>query len=215
MPTMPSNEEFRAKARTSLTGLWGTCAGHIFLIFLICAIPLWVLDQIEQLATLASWAVTGALTLGYVTYFMDVARGNRPSFGQFFSGFQQFGPAFLLYLLISIFTVLWSLLLIVPGIIAWYRYSMAFFILRDDPDVGAMEAIRRSKSMMDGYKGQLFLLYLSFIGWFLLTLLTCGIGTLWLYPYYMTAKAHFYQALKERRETFTGALRPAAPYIGQ
>lgn len=104
-------------------------------------------------------------------------------------------------LLIGIFIFLWSLLLIIPGIIAAYRYSMAFYILNDNPKMGAMDALRESKKMMVGYKGKLFFLSLSFIGWTILSVLTLGIGFLWLIPYMNTTTANFYQNLKDASET--------------
>jgi uncharacterized membrane protein len=94
----------------------------------------------------------------------------------------------------------WTLLLIVPGIIAGYRYSQAFYILRDNPEIGAMEAIRRSKTMMAEHKWRLFVLQLTFIGWHLLCMLSLCIGYLWLVPYIMAAGAHFYEDLKTRSE---------------
>ena len=95
--------------------------------------------------------------------------------------------------------LLWSLLLIIPGIVAAYRYSMAFYILNDNPEMSAKAALDESKRMMAGYKGKLFCLQLSFIGWGFLCLFTLGIGYLWLTPYIQTSMAYFYQNLKEAR----------------
>ena len=114
-----------------------------------------------------------------------------------FDGFKQFGSSFLLWLLEWIFLTLWTCLLIVPGIVKSFSYSMAFYILPDNPGIGAAEAITRSRKMMDGYKIQLFKLYLSFIGWALLCCLSLGIGFLWLIPYIKLSEADFYRYLKE------------------
>jgi uncharacterized membrane protein len=76
---------------------------------------------------------------------------------------------------------------------------MAFYILRDNPDIGAAEAITKSRQMMAGYKGKLFGLYLSFIGWMLLCFLSLGIGFLWLYPYISLSVANFYEDLKRNQ----------------
>ena len=88
------------------------------------------------------------------------------------------------------------LLLIVPGIIAAISYSMAFFIQRDNPDMKAMEAIDASKKMMYGYKWKYFCLGLRFLGWFILGILSCGIGFLWILPYLYISTAKFYIDLK-------------------
>ena len=99
-------------------------------------------------------------------------------------------------LLTGIFIFLWSLLFVIPGIIKSYSYAMTPYILEENPELGASEAIDRSRYMMRGHKFDLFWLQLSFIGWFFLCLLTAGIGFLWLAPYYETAKAAFYQEVK-------------------
>jgi uncharacterized membrane protein len=91
------------------------------------------------------------------------------------------------------------LLFIVPGIIKTLSYSMAFFILRDNPDIGASAALTASREMMNGYKGKLFWLYVSFIGWILLSALTCGIVLLWVKPYMTLTLANFYEDLKKNR----------------
>ncbi|XID91971.1 DUF975 family protein [Paenibacillaceae bacterium WGS1546] len=88
--------------------------------------------------------------------------------GTLFSGFSDFFKPFLLYLLLIVFVSLWSLLFVIPGIIAAFRYSQAYYILIDNTGIGPLEAIRRSKAMMVGHKGRFFMLYLSFIGWALL-----------------------------------------------
>ena len=96
-----------------------------------------------------------------------------------------------------LFTFLWTLLLIIPGIIAVLSYSMTFYILADDNSIGAMEAIDKSKKMMDGYKWKYFCLGLRFIGWSLLCILTLGIGFLWLLPYMQVSVVKFYDDIKE------------------
>jgi len=127
---------------------------------------------------------------------LQLIRGQQPKLETIFSGFQKFGTTLLLNLLMTIFVLLWTLLLIIPGIIASFRYAMAWYILHDNPEIRAIDAIRQSKAMMQGYKGQLFLLYLSFIGWFILCILSFGIGFLWLLPYIQSSSSAFYENLK-------------------
>ena len=112
-----------------------------------------------------------------------------------FSGFDIFGNAFVLNLLITLKVIAWSLLFVIPGIVAAYRYSMATYIMAENPGMQATEAIERSKALMDGRKGDLFCLDLSFIGWALLATLTAGIGYLWLTPYMTVSRAAFYRSL--------------------
>lgn len=99
--------------------------------------------------------------------------------------------------LVGVFTFLWSLLLIVPGIVNFYAYAMTPYILVDNPELSANQAINMSKQMMKGHKFDLFFLQLSFIGWIFLSIFTFGIGLLWLIPYMMTAQAAFYQDIKK------------------
>jgi uncharacterized membrane protein len=101
-----------------------------------------------------------------------------------------------LFLLEAVFIALWSCLLIVPGIVKFFSYSMAYYILRDNPDMSALDAITASRNMMNGYKGKLFGLYLSFIGWWFLCLFSFGVGYLWLTPYISLSCANFYEDLK-------------------
>ena len=101
----------------------------------------------------------------------------------------------MLNLLITLKVIAWSLLFVIPGIVAAYRYSMATYIMAENPSMQATEAIERSKALMDGRKGDLFCLDLSFIGWALLAVLTAGIGNLWLMPYMTVSRAAFYRSL--------------------
>lgn len=95
------------------------------------------------------------------------------------------------------YTLLWSLLLIIPGIVKACSYAMTPYILYDNPKLQGNAAIELSMRMMRGHKMKLCVLYLSFIGWFLLCILTLGIGFLWLKPYVQASKAAFYEDVKE------------------
>lgn len=113
-------------------------------------------------------------------------------------------------LLQFVYIFLWSLLLLIPGLIKMYSYAMTYYILHDNPEIGAEEAICRSMKMMDGHKWRLFCLHLSFIGWWLLCILTLGIGMLWLAPYTQNSTAAFYEDLKNQ---FDSAETPTAEVI--
>jgi uncharacterized membrane protein len=117
-----------------------------------------------------------ALNIGLNTYFIMLHKSENPPLSLLFSRLHIWARCLGLMLLMGIFIFLWSLLLVVPGIIAAYSYSMAPYLMAENPDIDAFEAIRRSKLMMDGNKGRLFSLHLSFIGWALLS--AVGVGLL-------------------------------------
>ncbi len=191
-----SNRDLMAQARACLTGNWGLGVGVVVL--------MQVIGIVASLLPLIGWMISmligGPLTLGLAMVFLAIARTEGASVGMLFDGFKRFGTAFATYLLSAIFVMLWMLLLIIPGLIAALSYSMAYFILQDDPNVGAMEAIDRSKKMMRGNKWKYFCLQWRFFGWALLCLLTFGIGFLWLAPYMMTSTACFYEDLKKGQQ---------------
>lgn len=114
----------------------------------------------------------------------------RLSFGNYFKNVAA-------YLLMCLFIFLWTLLLIIPGIIKALAYSMTPFILKDFPELSVNQAINLSQKMMKGHKFDYFWLGLSFIGWILLGLLTLGIGYIWLIPYMYTSYAAFYEEVKK------------------
>lgn len=137
--------------------------------------------------------IGGAVELGLNRYSLDlVTRQNPPAFRTLFSRFCIWGKAFGLRIVASLFILLWSLLFIIPGIVASYRYALAPYLMAENPSIGIMEAIQRSKELMRGNKGRLFCLQFSFFGWYLLGALTLGIGTLWVAPYRKTAETAFY-----------------------
>lgn len=121
---------------------------------------------------------------------------NRVTQNMFQFGFHPYWHKVWGYLLMYIFIALLSLLLIIPGIVKSLSYAMTPYILEENPELSANEAIDRSRAMMRGHKYDLLWLYLSFIGWFLLSFLTLGIGLLWLIPYVETAQAAFYEDVK-------------------
>lgn len=134
--------------------------------------------------------------LGYVRFNLNLVDGRTAQLSDLFAYFNQLGGALVLRLLTGLFVALWSLLLVIPGIVAAYRYSAAPYIMAEDPGCGAMEALNRSKAMMDGHKMDLFLLDLSFIGWHLLNVFTLGLGSLLLTPYTNAARAAFFRSLQ-------------------
>ncbi len=153
--------------------------------------------MLANLLGFASFILGGVIQLGYSKFLLKQYYGQTLEFNDLFSEFDRFGTGFAQYFLRNLFVFLWSLLLIVPGIIASYRYAMTPFILIDHPELTASQAIERSKAMMDGHKGELFYLDLTFIGWGLLAVLTMNLGHLALNPYHNAAHAVFYKNLTQ------------------
>lgn len=142
--------------------------------------------------------VENAATVGRCHYFIKNTE-SKPSFADAFSGFKvKYFRNIGTLLLANIKTVLWSLLLVIPGIIKTYEYAIIPYILADDPEISSKEAFKKARRMMKGNKWRLFKLNLSFIGWGILCVLTLGIGTFFLLPYVNAAAAEFYVELKNK-----------------
>ncbi len=154
-----------------------------------------VLIRLMLFVGLFQFFLSGPIHLGYCTFLLHINDYQKASIGDLFSQMGNFLKGFLLSLLTSIFIFLWMLLFIIPGIMKSYSYAMAPFILAENPDMSPLEALRQSKEMMQGNRLRLFTLELSFLGWDLLALLTCGIGSLFVNPYRAVAKANFYRDL--------------------
>ncbi|MBP3609532.1 MAG: DUF975 family protein [Lachnospiraceae bacterium] len=155
---------------------------------------------IALLFLILHFIIGGAVTLGYVKFNLNLVDRKPASFSDLFSEFHRFGTAFLMQLLRSVFTFLWSLLFVIPGIYAAYGYAMTPYILLENPEMTANEAIAASKKLMDGNRWRLFCLEMSFIGWILLAVMfTCGIGVLWLVPYMEASNAAFYREIKAEK----------------
>lgn len=184
------NRDIMAAARAALTGHWWLAAGFSFVF--------WAIAEAAN-TFCVGFLIMGALSLGYAIFALAATRSQPLSMGQLFEGFQNFGTALAAYILMLVFVLLWMLLLIIPGIVAALAYSMTYFILRDNPQMGPLDAIRLSRRMMSGNKWKYFCLQWRFFWWALLCLLTCGIGFFWLMPYMAVSQARFYEDLKAGR----------------
>lgn len=143
--------------------------------------------------------IGGAVQLGYASFNLNLMYGRKADIGDVFSQFHRFKEGFVMLFLRGIYTFLWMLLFIVPGIMKGYSYAMTPYILFENPGMTANEAITASKEMMQGHRWQLFCLHFSFIGWSILTAITFGIGNLFLRPYVEAAHAAFYCQLKSQK----------------
>ncbi|HHY74312.1 MAG TPA: DUF975 family protein [Bacillus bacterium] len=204
--------EIKKLARSSLKGNWGSAILLTFITFIVTAIlptivvtllsvgfETWAEDEpIANFVNLVMSLLIIPFSIAIYWFYLELYRNENPSIGRTFTVYAK-GELSLrligLSILISIFTSLWSLLLIIPGIIKVLAYSQTFYLMKDNPDYGPLELITESRKRMNGLKWKLFLLYLSFIGWGFLCILTLGIGFLWLVPYITNSRAAFYQEL--------------------
>lgn len=223
-----TNSEIRGIARETLSGNW---AKSIFVV-LICFLIEFFLNQVagaNMFPANSSQIYFGFIIVGLIYaplyfgrnfFFLNLTRNNA-KIGQIFIGYKYYIGVVGLMFCTGILILLWSLLFLIPGIVAAYRYSMAYFILADNPNIGVLAAITKSKEIMVGNKAKLFLLHLSFTGWFLLSILfasfisvflqlyqdsyfavhmSLGVGLIFIRVYYWTSLATLYENIKQQQE---------------
>lgn len=188
---MKKAKDFRKIARKGLSGHWLGAVGTTFLALLLSA------DVFMGGGFSGLFFIGCFVSLGLIQYNLNLVRKEEVNVEQLFSKTSLFGKSLWLRIRIMLFTVLWSLLFIIPGIIKAFAYSMSGFIMAEHPEMSAKEAMEESINMMQGNKGRLFCLQLSFIGWMILGLFTFGIGYFWLIPYMNASYAAFYEDISE------------------
>ena len=170
--------------------------GVLILIYLITVAIFYLPNLIVGIGTVVSIVVVPALTLATAIIYLNMAAGVKPEIAELFKHFDKFWAAFKVSFFTGLFTFLWSLLLVIPGIIKAFGYSMAMYILAENPSIGALDALKQSENMMKGHKMEMFILDLSFIGWHLLASITFGIAYIWVIPYINATKTNFYNKIK-------------------
>jgi len=195
-------KELKLSAREALSGRWVFMALMFLLFLIIQGIPsMFASDANEDIQAIDLIGfllniLLLPLAIGWTWLAMSVARKEQAKIVDLFEPYKIFLKAVGLSIVQSIFLGLWFLLLIIPGIIKSFSYLLTFYILRDEPSIGILDAITRSRQMMDGHKMEAFMLVLSFIGWFLLGLITIGIAFLWVGPYFSVTLAKFYDRIR-------------------
>ncbi|MFJ7829302.1 DUF975 family protein [Peribacillus sp. NPDC097284] len=204
--------ELKREARLSLKGNWGTAVALSLIMFLLTMVLQTVIEVIfsggwsawyeQDVAPIGVSAFNTLLSIllipfsiGVYWFYLDLVRMESTSFEKAFSIYKDgkmFSKVIIASIVQGIFVFLWSLLLLIPGIIKALAYSQLFFLLKDHPHLTTLEAITESRRRMNGLKWKYFLMCLSFIGWGILCLFTIGIGFLWLVPYVGTTMAAFY-----------------------
>ncbi len=174
--------------------------GILIICMIICYVAPTAANAIPVIGSIAACVVGPILLLGTAVIYLNLCRGVEPDIKMQFEGFSKdWVNVFLLNLVIGLFTMLWSLLLIIPGYIKNLSYSMATYILAENREMKFMDAIKASQAMMEGHKMELFKLHWSFVWWMLLFFATCGLAGFYVIPYMNAAIANFYLELKEKQ----------------
>ena len=200
---MGTNQDYKNRSLASLEGKWGTAA-IATLIYLVVTMGInWGItvpmgdDIVMSYSTSGIWAIICLpLGWGFVNYFLNLIRNEELNYGQLFDGYKDFVRIFVTLLIEYIAITIGFILLIVPGIILMAGLVMTDFIMKDDKEIGYIDALKKSWELTDGHKGDLIWLFFSFFGWIILCGLTLGIGMIFLYPYMQSALAHYYEDLK-------------------
>ena len=221
---MKTNQELKNSALAALKGNWAPAVlGAIFFTFATCLItspsyitnmaafgmPLFdsinpkLLKVLSNSSFLLNFFLLYPLTLGYSVAHKDLLQNGDAAVTRNIirHAFTDYVRNAVSILLVYVYTALWTLLFIVPGIVKGLAYSLTPFIVKDNPELSPNAAINLSMKMMKGHKFDLFYLYLSFIGWIFLAILTLGIGLLWVIPYMQTSMAAFYLDVKNDYNT--------------
>lgn len=207
---MKSNQYYKNEALSALRGNWAN-ALVATIIFIALALFFSSNDAINSYyqrvvinpfigysLSFVSLFVLLPLAVGYSNSMRVLLEtgDNRLANNSFSLGFGNWLHVVWGMVLSTIYIFLWTLLLVIPGIIKSYSYALTPYILVEHPEMSANEAIEESMRLMDGHKFDLFYLQLSFIGWAILSILSLGLGVFWLIPYQMTAQAAFYRDIK-------------------
>ena len=197
----------KSNAKAQLKGEWGLAIGTLLVGIIIISGVSTGAEFIEpkggiitSISDLISIFFGGVITLGVSKFVLNIATNKEETkFNDLFSGFNIYLKTLGLWILMGLGIGIATIFLIVPGIIVALMFSQAFFILCEDNEKSITECLKESSEMMKGYKVDLFVLELSFIGWWIVVAITFGIGALWVYPYQQVTCANFYLALRNRQ----------------
>ena len=200
---MGINQTYKDRALASLEGKWGSAAIATLIMAIITGgistvitLPMGS-DTVAGLSTNGIWSLLCLpLEWGFTVYFLSLIRQEDIRYERLFEGYKDFIRTFLMEFLYCLAVAVGTCLFIVPGIILGIGLCMAPYILKDDPQISAMDALMKSWQMTRGHKMKLFWLGLSFIGWIILSLCTFGLGFFLLAPYMEATFAHYYEDIK-------------------
>lgn len=201
METTFARADLKARARADMSGQWGLLIPVTIFINIISIIIYLFSNPYSlsgQILSLLELILMGPLTYAASAVVLRLAKGQTASLNDFFSAFSEFERSLPLWGLMLLKIFLWSLLFIIPGFIKSIAYSKAFYLKIENPELSASEALALSEKMTYGYKVDMLVLYLSFIGWYLLGGITFGLAYLYVYPYVLLTDAELYLHLKVR-----------------
>jgi uncharacterized membrane protein len=197
--------EIKSKAKSMIEGNLWVILKPIVIADIIIFVTNYYLSFLFDADSLAHIFITYILSLleasinyGIIKYMIKFVRNENPSIGDLLAAKDNLLTVILVALLVSLFTILWSFLFIIPGIIAAISYVMVFYILVDNEKMQALEVVEASKKMMYGYKFDYFVFCLSFLGWIILIPITLGLILIWLVPYMSIAQVLYYENLKSK-----------------
>lgn len=194
---MKTISAYKETAWGSLNGNWGPAAVFTLVYFVITCI----ISSVDISLGLITILLTAPLVYSYDIMFLDNLRSGKAFEVQaLFEGYNDYMRITGTYLLMCVYILLWTLLLVIPGVVKSISYSQTLYILRDEPTLSYNGAIERSMAMMNGHKMDFFLLILSFIGWYIVGIVSLGIGFIWINPYISRTLAVFYEDLKKEHE---------------
>lgn len=191
---MIKNAEITRQARLALKNNWVNPILVSLLFMLLTGLCGWIHPFFGGFLGLIVCCI---LTPGFIKFFLESTSRKDVEIEMLFSEYKRFVTMLIFFLLLTVGMVVGFILLIVPGIIFMFGMYMTYFIIVENPEMSAVDAMKLSWKMMKGKKWKFFLLGLRFFGWYLLAILTLGIGLIWLMPYVMMAQTIFYQEAKK------------------
>lgn len=214
---MKTCKEYREQAWSTLSSYWNDMAVILLVMILIAGLGSGIglvgtLSHMNSLSMFGSStsfiaAILLVMPLEFSLYalLLSIVRKEENEVSpmrQLWRGFMDNYTAyvvagFLMYIVIFLISIV---TLCIGGLIFSLAYSMVALVIKDNPELTAREALKKSRYMMRGHKWELFKLYFSFIGWYFVGILTCCIGFLWITPYMNTATVHFYEDVKAEYE---------------
>ena len=195
------NSKIIKEAYASLKDKWGLAIGGNLLVALISiavALVGWGIVGEDWGANITSVIFAPPLAIGLCIFSLNISRDNNPKIDNLFIPFKtSWVNAILAYFMMGVLVAVGFILLIIPGIIASLMFSQVFFIMGEDKEIGAYDALVKSLNMMKGYKWKLFRIFLRLMGLALLCIFTLGIGFIWFIPYQSVVLSKFYDDIKD------------------
>ena len=192
------NQTLRAQARESLNGKWRP----IIVVTIMLSLPIFILSMISVLGTIIDFLLFGVVWISYLSFFLPIARNKKVRVNTLFSEFKRYEFYTMVYLQFLLKLIIGTIIFIIPGLIAKYRYQLVPFVIADNPNItNPADALNKCKILMEGNKWRFFTLQMSFIGWWFLSVLTFGIGFLWLVPYMNVTFAKLYDDISSGKVT--------------